>query len=749
LRRITRSLAGLVIVFALFACGDGAGPDPVDPNSIEGQINALFPQGADLRDVASTRIANIRQALTQSNAATAKSEAMSLVSFTLTALKDGKLVGGKSDATRASASRLINDVYAVVSLTPPNIPAGALTDDGAAQIVGPAGGLVVTPSGVAGVQFPQGALPAEVLVTIVRIPASTPGAGPLPTPLKQYPPYYEYSTTPEVLQFGDSARVGLCQVSDPSNPFYPPEPHDRLRLAHAVGNQIEILDRVAVNDFLRCTSVSPNTGPGVRFGWQGALQSIAREALDLFRPTELYAAHGGLGGKTKKFSPFAAVDPTSGPVATVTVAPPTLQLVAGTTGQLNATTRDASNTIVTGRVVTWSSSDINVATVNTTTGLVTAVAPGNATITATSEGKTGTAGVSVTPAAAPGILRGRVFNAATGANVSGATIVIRNSAGATVATLTSAANGDYQTASLPPGTYTAAISAPSFIATDIASIKIDGDVFVESVPLAPSTAQTGTIAGSVLNATTNTSITATVTLALRAGVNATSGTPLQTTTATTGAYSFTGVAPGTYTIAASSNGFVDAQKTVVSLGGAASGNQSLFMSPVGSAGNIRIVLTWGLTPSDLDAHLSGPLTGGQRFIVDYTQTGNCAQSPNATLDVDVVNGTGPETITICTQRTGVYRYIVNNFSANSDGVNAVSTTLANSSAHVDLYINNAFVRTFNVPGGAGSVWTVFDLNGSTITPINTITAGPWTSNLPSGSIVGIKSSEAKSKAKHQ
>src|SRR5207245_9129213 len=56
--------------------------------------------------------------------------------------------------------------------------------------------------------------------------------------------------------------------------------------------------------------------------------------------------------------------------------------------------------LLTGRVVTWASSNTGVATVNGN-GLVTGVAAGSATITATSEGKSGTAAltVSVVPVA--------------------------------------------------------------------------------------------------------------------------------------------------------------------------------------------------------------------------------------------------------------------------------------------------------------------------------------------------------------
>jgi alpha-tubulin suppressor-like RCC1 family protein len=185
-------------------------------------------------------------------------------------------------------------------------------NDAVTQAVGPAGGTVVTPSGAAGVQIPAGTFSQQVMVTITRLPApSSPGAGPLPSSLKQYGPYYDFTTSPQVAQFGDSARVGVCQVTDPSSAFYPPEPHDRLRLAHTVGTSIEILDRVGVNDFLRCTNVSASwsTPSTDRNGLRGVLLAIRDNAIGLLRPASLYAAHGGLGGKVKSFSPFGAVDP--------------------------------------------------------------------------------------------------------------------------------------------------------------------------------------------------------------------------------------------------------------------------------------------------------------------------------------------------------------------------------------------------------------------------------------------------------
>lgn len=83
------------------------------------------------------------------------------------------------------------------------------------------------------------------------------------------------------------------------------------------------------------------------------------------------------------------------PVATVTVSPGTGTVIAGQTLQLSATTASATGQTLSGRVVTWASSSSTVATVSST-GLVTGVAAGVVTLTATSEGRSGTARITVT-----------------------------------------------------------------------------------------------------------------------------------------------------------------------------------------------------------------------------------------------------------------------------------------------------------------------------------------------------------------
>jgi hypothetical protein len=82
------------------------------------------------------------------------------------------------------------------------------------------------------------------------------------------------------------------------------------------------------------------------------------------------------------------------PVSSVVVSPEGATIAASETVQLDAATLDAQGNVLTGRVVEWSSSNPDVASV-TETGLVTAVADGTAIVTATSEGQSGSATITV------------------------------------------------------------------------------------------------------------------------------------------------------------------------------------------------------------------------------------------------------------------------------------------------------------------------------------------------------------------
>lgn len=82
-------------------------------------------------------------------------------------------------------------------------------------------------------------------------------------------------------------------------------------------------------------------------------------------------------------------------VASVVVTLPTNPLNAGAGEVASATVKDASGAALSGRAVAWSSSAPSIATIDATTGLLTAVAPGTSTISAVSETVQGSAVLTV------------------------------------------------------------------------------------------------------------------------------------------------------------------------------------------------------------------------------------------------------------------------------------------------------------------------------------------------------------------
>lgn len=101
-----------------------------------------------------------------------------------------------------------------------------------------------------------------------------------------------------------------------------------------------------------------------------------------------------IGGSTGT----AAITVREPPIARIDVSPGTTSMEVGGSVGLSATTLDAQGGVLTGRTITWSSQNPTVATVDQT-GLVRAVGSGQATIAAAAEGVTGTAVVTVSPAA--------------------------------------------------------------------------------------------------------------------------------------------------------------------------------------------------------------------------------------------------------------------------------------------------------------------------------------------------------------
>ncbi len=103
------------------------------------------------------------------------------------------------------------------------------------------------------------------------------------------------------------------------------------------------------------------------------------------------SACGGSDAPTGTVTPAPAPPPAASAVASVVVTTALDTLEAYDVVPLRATVRDAQGNALTDRAVRWTSSDPAVATVDATTGVLTGVDRGTVTVTATSEGKSGTA----------------------------------------------------------------------------------------------------------------------------------------------------------------------------------------------------------------------------------------------------------------------------------------------------------------------------------------------------------------------
>ena len=119
-----------------------------------------------------------------------------------------------------------------------------------------------------------------------------------------------------------------------------------------------------------------------------------------------------------------------------------------------------------------------------------------------------------------------------------------------------------------------------------------------------------------------------------------------------------------------------------------------------SLDGMRVVLSWGEKPFDLDSHLI--FSGGHIYF-------DSKEGTDANLDVDDTDSYGPETVTISKKHFGEsYIYAVQDYS-NKGLPN--SNYLSASKAKVFVYVGSSLVRSYSVPAGKrGNIWTVFKLN---------------------------------------
>lgn len=288
--------------------------------------------------------------------------------------------------------------------------------------------------------------------------------------------------------------------------------------------------------------------------------------------------------------------------------------------------------------------------------------------------------------------------------------------------------GQYQLQNVPAGTYRLIVTKDGYIpVTEMIEVPDDGSEVIYNVAIeAISEGYNGIgyASGTVYDVSTGLGVPG-LTLNIYRGIGVTTGEIAMTTqTAGSGRYDTQeGLEAGNYTVVVidGRNDISDEERYTTTsfnikvLGGITIDYQNGYVSNGVTSENIRIVLTWGATPSDLDSHLVGPTSSGAKFHVYYADD---VYGSEVDLDVDDTSSYGPETITIRSINEGIYTYAVHNYSDNNS---SNSTSLSTSGAQVQVYRGAELIMTYNVPTGRdGTLWTVFsyDSNTQRFTTIN-------------------------------
>lgn len=253
-----------------------------------------------------------------------------------------------------------------------------------------------------------------------------------------------------------------------------------------------------------------------------------------------------------------SVTATPPPVASVLLSLPSASLLVGATEQASATPRDANGGALTGRSVTWSSTNTAVATVSTS-GLITAVSPGTTSISATSEGQSGTGQLTVTQPPVASVSLGALPTplevgatgqaSATPRDASSNALTGRTITWSSTNTAVATVNTSGLITGVSPGTTTITATCEgqsgsgqlTVVQAAVASVAVTGgpnviqQLFTVALSATPKDARGATLTGRAIAWTSNNTAVATVSQAGQAGV-------------------VTGVSPGTATITATSEG---------------------------------------------------------------------------------------------------------------------------------------------------------------------------------------------------
>ena len=174
------------------------------------------------------------------------------------------------------------------------------------------------------------------------------------------------------------------------------------------------------------------------------------------------------------------------------------------------------------------------------------------------------------------------------------------------------------------------------------------------------------------------------------------------------------LAPADYTVILVCEGFADLEQNLYVGGYADELSQDFIMSANADSGEIRLVMTWGSYPIDLDSYLIGTASTGEDVFINFQNPVAEADGKTAAeLDLDDTDGFGPETITIYDTK-GTYDYAIFDF------MNTGEIGVAEASVTVYYPDGSSDVINMSYDDGQYNTWNVLHIEDGKVTIVDTL-----------------------------
>lgn len=284
-------------------------------------------------------------------------------------------------------------------------------------------------------------------------------------------------------------------------------------------------------------------------------------------------------------------------------------------------------------------------------------------------------------------------------------------------TLYTDAGGRYSVENLTEGTYRVVVSATGYFTYEV-TIRVEHNqmTYIENLLMVDRSGSgvSSLVEGTITDAVTGNGVTNTAYI-LREGWNNRAGEGIASGNFENSSYSMS-LGVGNYTLEIAKEGYVT-NYTNIAVSADSCNGADIVLSPSGAdvtGEDLRIVLTWGEYPYDLDSHLV--CTSEDSYHTYYMRM---RYGEIANLDIDDTNSYGPETTTVNQIRAGdKFSFYVHDFS--NLGSND-SDKMSLSDAKVQVYSGGNNIANYVIPSNrGGTLWHVFDYDSSTgvITPVN-------------------------------